>query len=101
MKAIKGNVIAIDSFVGKEYWEKRNGNADRDETIQPLVDQTKQAMAELLADPILFDLHQKSVAYHQAEIKNLRANKVTLDLFESIKTSHNETKSVVNSEETP
>lgn len=101
MKAIKGNVIAIDSFVGKEYWEKRNGNADRDETIQPLVDQTKQAMAELLADPILFDLHQKSVAYHQAEIKNLRANKVTLDLFESIKTSHNETKSVVNSEGTP
>ncbi|MFD1156678.1 FkbM family methyltransferase [Roseovarius aestuarii] len=98
-KAVKGNVIAIDSFVGLEYWVKRNGNADRDETIQPLLDRTKQKMTELLADPVLFELHQKAVCYHKAEIEKLRKDKTMLGLLKSAKASHEKTKGGVKDEQ--
>ncbi len=87
-KAVKGNVIAIDSFVGIEYWEKRNGNAETEETISPLIDQTKQAMADLLSDPVLAELHQNAVTYHKQEIQDLRSKEASLELLQSVKQSH-------------
>lgn len=87
-KAIKGNVVAINSFHGIEYWTDRNTNADIDNTIQPLLKQTKTALCKLLSDPILFNLHQKTVAYHKAKIKELRASDSTGELLEAMKQSH-------------
>lgn len=98
-KVVKGNVVAIDSFVGLDYWEKRNGNVDCDETIQPLVPQTKAAMAELLADPVLFDLHRKAVEYHKAEINRLRSDDTMNTLFKDIMESHETTKAQAGREE--
>lgn len=98
-KAAKGNVIAIDSFVGLDYWEKRNGNVDHDDTIQPLVPQTKAAMAELMADPLLFELHQKAVNYHKAEIDKLRADDTMDTLCKDVIYSHNKTKADAGTKE--
>ena len=87
-KAIKGSGVAKDSFHGIEYWTKRNANNEMDDTIQPLLKQTKIALGELLSDPILSDLHQKTVAYHKAKIKELRSDKKNAELLKAMKKAH-------------
>ena len=87
-KSIKGNVIAKNAFVGIEYWENRNQNADEDSTIQPLVPATKQRMSTLLSDPILRDLHQAAVRYHREQVATLRAHPDAQALLNEIKASH-------------
>ena len=87
-KAIKGNAIAINSFHGIEYWVLRNANVDQEDTIQPLLKQTKVALSKLLSDPILSNLHQKTVAYHKAKIKELRSDKKSSKLLEAMKKAH-------------
>lgn len=93
-KTIKGNAIAINSFHGIEYWNKRNPNTEMDNTIQPLLKQTKVALSELLSDPILFNLHQKTVAYHKAKIKELRSDEAMMKLLAAMKCSHGDSRTL-------
>ena len=87
-KAIKGDITVKRGFHDIEYWTKRNANTEMDDTIQPLLKQTKIALGELLSDPILSDLHQKTVAYHKAKIKELRSDKKTAELLKAMKKAH-------------
>lgn len=88
-KASKGNAVAIDSYVGLDYFEKRNGSDQIDETILPLLAKAKDKFCELIADPEVNRLHQEAVSRHIAKISELRKQADMEELLTKIRNSHN------------
>lgn len=84
-KSRKGNVVAIDSFVGIEYWRDRNGSGDTDTTIRARLPAARRELDRLLAEPGVAALHAAAVDIHRAEIAELRQDAQAMDLLTRMK----------------
>jgi len=84
-KSEKGNVVAINAFVGENYWTKRDRNEAEDLSIQKRLPAAEKQYEAFLADPMLADLHVKAVAYHVERIKQLRADEQKAALLDQIR----------------
>lgn len=63
------------------YWAERNFNTVEDVSIARRLPAMKEKLAELMADPVLADLHRQAVAAHSAKIADLMDQPETLKLF--------------------
>ena len=84
-KAAKGNVVAIEAYVGKEYWAKRDRNESEDRSILPRLDRARTEYDRLLRDATLARLQAEAEADHQARIAELRNDPEKAALLEDIR----------------
>ena len=97
VKSTKGNVIAKDSYVGLEYFEKRNGSFEIDETIQVFLPMVKKQIAKLKEDATVSRLHSEAVQTHKETISELRSRPDLKDLLAKLLASHRTSKSYESS----
>lgn len=88
VKSARGNVVAIDQFVGLDYWQKRNRNIEPDTTIQRRLGRMKAELDTLLSDPKLQALQEAAVASHKAQIAQLLEREDMQNLLEAIRADH-------------
>lgn len=88
VKSARGNAVAIDQFVGLDYWQKRNRNEEPDTTIQRRLGRMKTEWDNLLSDSKLSALHQAAVANHLEQITELLKRDDMQNLKEAIRSDH-------------
>lgn len=81
LKADRGRAVHSDHLLGLDYWVERNWNTDEDRSILRLAPRRAEIQAELLADPVLADLHAKAVAWRHARFNALMAQEPFRALF--------------------
>ncbi len=84
-KSRKGNVIAIDKFVGLKYWKRRNKKHARDTSIAGHIPAMQDVLRRLLAEPGVLELHNNAVARHREEIAGLRGDAEAMTLLDQMK----------------
>ncbi len=73
VKRDRGRTNHINTDQGLEYWRAMNTNFEYDETILPRLPAAKRVYDDLIADPVLADLHGQACDWHVAKIKELKA----------------------------
>ncbi|MDG1210394.1 MAG: hypothetical protein P8N98_14595, partial [Paracoccaceae bacterium] len=63
------------------YWAERNFNTVEDVSIARRQPEMQEKLAELMADPVLADLHHKATLAHRQKISDLMQQPETLKLF--------------------
>ena len=91
-KSTKGNVVAKDSYVGLEYFEKRNGSFEIEETIQVFLPKVKKQLAALKQDAIVNALHEKAVKTHKDTTRKLLDRPDMNELLTKLLASHRASK---------
>jgi hypothetical protein len=81
VKADRGRAVHSDHTLGLDYWIERNFNTDEDTTIQNLAAPRTQALAELMSDPALAQLHHDAVAWRSAQFDALMQQEPFRALF--------------------
>ncbi|CUH77024.1 glycosyltransferase family 2 protein [Tropicibacter naphthalenivorans] len=80
VKRQRGRALHVDRTIGLNYWVRMDWNDNRDVTIQRNIPRVRAAVADLLADPVLADLHARGLAWHQARAETLRNTPEFADL---------------------
>ncbi|MGL4237532.1 glycosyltransferase family 2 protein [Tabrizicola sp.] len=79
LKRDRGRAVHADAGLDAGYWIERNFVQDEDRTILALDSQA--LCAELLSDPVLGPLHQRSVAWRHSRFKELMREDVWRTLY--------------------
>lgn len=66
LKADRGRAVHADQRLGLDYWVERNFNSDEDVTIKSVATAMQTQYDDLLADPVLAQLHRQAVAWRHA-----------------------------------
>lgn len=69
VKAMRGLPNHMDRPVGLDYWVERNWNTLREERILPMLEATRAAMDDLLADPAVRAAHERCMMDWRARAK--------------------------------
>ena len=84
-KAGKGNVVAIEAFVGSDYWAKRDRNDVEDVSIHKRLDPARAEYERLLRDSLLATLQAAAELEHRNRIAALRADPAKAALLDEIR----------------
>ncbi|MGB0504980.1 MAG: glycosyltransferase family 2 protein [Pikeienuella sp.] len=84
VKRERGRINHVDQDQGLGYWQARNYVTDQDERILGRLGPAKARFAELKADPVLGELHDKAVEWHQTRISDLQAKPEYHQLYQMI-----------------
>lgn len=84
VKRQRGRINHVDQDQGLSYWVNRNYATETDTSIQTRLPRAKAELSKLLADQNIFDLHLKSVAWHQDRVAQLLGEEDYRQLFEAI-----------------
>lgn len=68
----RGRANHSSQTIGMEYWDRFNHNDETDLTINRYADKSGAFLAELKADPILAELHEKAVDWHRRKALSLK-----------------------------
>ncbi|WP_299782990.1 glycosyltransferase family 2 protein [uncultured Roseobacter sp.] len=71
LKADRGRAVHADDPLALDYWVERNLNTEEDTSIHALRPASTAALNDLMADPILADLHHAAVAWRKARFEAL------------------------------
>lgn len=83
LKSARGRAFG-EGLRGAEYWTDMNRNEAYDGSIQPKLNAMKDIYDDLIDDPKLSRLHERSVQWHRAEILRLLNTEVGGTLFADI-----------------
>ena len=72
IKRVRGRANHSQHVLGMEYWEKFNLNDEADVSISRYAASSAKLAADLKADPILGELHEKAVHWHERKAASLR-----------------------------
>lgn len=75
VKIARGDAVTtsrLDTARSLDYWQRYNRQGTPDLSLKDGLPEANRIRAELLADPQLAELHQASVAWHQAKARTLR-----------------------------
>jgi len=78
VKCDRGHVLHTNKQIDLHYYESMNHNSVRDISILRRKEATRAALAKLMADRQLFDLHTRSVQHHMAKANRLHNDMRTL-----------------------
>ena len=81
VKAARGRPNHMDVAIGLDYWVERNFNAVEDRSILRHRDGVQAAVADLLSDPVVRDLHEAGIAHRRARIDALLRDHDVFRLF--------------------
>ncbi|GFE51647.1 hypothetical protein So717_34000 [Roseobacter cerasinus] len=81
LKAARGRPGHADAAIALDYWVERNLNTDEDRSIDSLRTRRMALQTELMADPVLADLHHKAVQWRKARFDTLMLDEATRALF--------------------
>ena len=84
IKRQRGRALHVDRSIGLNYWIRMDWSVHRDQTIKRNLPRLNAEMADLMADPVLRDWHQKGLAWHRAKAHELRQTDEFRDLFERV-----------------
>lgn len=87
VKRERGRANHVENDLGTTYWFRMNHNAVRDTSIQRRAPATAMEKARLLALPGVADAHARSVDWHKARIKALKATPDYAQLYAQITAS--------------
>ncbi|MEM7722937.1 MAG: glycosyltransferase family 2 protein [Pseudomonadota bacterium] len=73
VKRDRGRVNHVNRDQSEHYWADMNANVVEDRSILPRLEKMRSIRADLMADPVLGELHEGAVAWHVAKIKELKA----------------------------
>jgi len=73
VKRDRGRTNHINVDQSQIYWRDMNANHTPDLSILPKAAAADGALAELMNDPVLADLHNKAVGWHRDKIQDLKA----------------------------
>ncbi|WP_300016923.1 glycosyltransferase family 2 protein [uncultured Roseobacter sp.] len=71
LKADRGRAVHADDPLALDYWVERNLNTEEDTSIHALLPASTAALNDLMADPILANLHHAAVAWRKARFEAL------------------------------
>ncbi|WP_306152460.1 glycosyltransferase family 2 protein [Roseovarius sp. MMSF_3281] len=72
VKRARGRANHSHHVLGLDYWHKFNLNGEEDTTIDRYQSASAKLAAELKADPVLADLHQRAVDWHARKAASLK-----------------------------
>jgi len=84
VKRLRGRPNHMHEPIDLAYWIDRNFNTVEDDSIARAAPLTGPILARLNADPVLRDLHEKSVAWRQEKIRNLLLESAPFYLFSRV-----------------
>lgn len=88
-QVFRGNANHADRAADMKYWRKHNMNEQRDTRIQRWSAPVKAAIAEMLQDGELAELHAATVAYHRDHIEELKAQDGFTQIRRLVENAHN------------
>ncbi|MEP1352891.1 MAG: glycosyltransferase family 2 protein [Tateyamaria sp.] len=71
VKRKRGRALHTDRSIGLNYWVRHDWNTHTDRTILRHLARMQHQKAELLADPILAELHERGLVWHRARVAEL------------------------------
>lgn len=74
VKRGRGRVNHVGQDMGLEYWQRFDRNTTTDTAIRAMDAPAAEALAALMADPLLAGLHARAVDWHRQRIATLRAD---------------------------
>lgn len=85
VKRQRGRALHVDREIGENYWTRMDWNYVVDVTILRHLDRVHAETAAIVArDPEVARLHEASVRFHQAKIKELLSNSDFRSLFDKV-----------------
>ncbi|MCX7560665.1 glycosyltransferase family 2 protein [Sulfitobacter sp. F26204] len=85
VKRARGRANHSHHVLGKKYWEKFNLNDEVDTSISRYAAASGKLAAELKSDPILADLHKRSVDWHLRKAASLKMDPDMDELIDHLK----------------
>lgn len=73
VKRDRGKTNHVNRDQAEIYWNNMNANVTEDRSILPLAARAEPLRKELMADPVLQDLHDRAIAWHKTKIAALHA----------------------------
>ncbi|SLN29397.1 glycosyltransferase family 2 protein [Ruegeria meonggei] len=84
VKKMRGRAHHLGESLGMEYWNMMNQNAERDSSIDVILDRKREHFYELMSDPETARLHHVSCDLHREHIAALREQPEMQDLMQQM-----------------
>lgn len=84
VKRQRGRALHVNRSIGFSYWVRMDWNDHLDLSIQRNLNRVRAQMDRLMADPILRDLHEKGLDWHQQKAAELRTTPEFEQLYQQI-----------------
>lgn len=82
IKRQRGRALHVDRSIGLNYWVRHDWNCNTDRTILRQVPRMEAMKRELLADPVLAQLHEEALAWHRTRVAELRQTEAFRELWD-------------------
>ena len=84
IKRARGRANHSHHVLGLEYWQRFNLNDEKDTSINRYYGEVSAYLAELKSDPVLSDLHNRSVEWHKRKAQSIKMDPEMDELVESL-----------------
>ncbi|MBK5934922.1 glycosyl transferase family 2 [Rhodovulum imhoffii] len=91
VKRARGRANHMTHTLGMDYWARFDLNHEHDDSIRRYDPLARVWLDELMGDPELRDLHEKSVAWYHDKIKALRADPELAEFVAAVDSQFSET----------